>query len=747
MMRGVMRSRSIDRASGSPRGMILLVVLLIVSLLAILGATFAYRMRADLSAVSAESDQLQAIQAARSGVDWALLILRTHRLDFDKWYDNKEAFRRKVVWAPGRTGGTTGLADEVEEGQPAWRFSVIAPDVDRALSDSMAGFRYGVVDETSKLNLNVATREQLIRLFEQLRLENVTPVELAEALMDWRDADETPRPNGAETSYYQTLTPAYRCKNAPLETVEEVLLIKGFNGRILYGEDYNRNGHLDPNEDDGEKGMFPPDNADGVLNRGLYAYATVYSRDRNAANDNTPRLNINSGINLEQLPEQLRTAIEQEIRPEVFEFIKQAKAKGHQFKSVAELLQDVRIKAKKQAGGGKGGKGGDKPGKGGDQPGKGGNQPGAGGNPPGPGGGAPAGPGGTGDVGGEGGPSVPPDEGAGVDGRGPGGRGGPGGGRRGGDRGDPRRPGGRRPGGPDSGAPNAGDGFRGGGEYRGGQRVPTEEDLLGPQDKNLGRRQQARDDGGYRGGQRVPTEEDLIGGRSDPGSDAVRRPDDNRGGGRGDGRGPGDQPAPPGRGDQPPLPDENLEDEQPGDGMRPADPQDREAQGDEGGEDEAQPGDTVIPTPVQPQDMPAIMDRLTADAKPIQFGLINVNTAPREVLMALPGLDERDVDAIVASRATLSPQDKLTPAWLVAQGVLDPKKFAKIGPYVTARSLQYTIESIGFADHVGTFKRLQVVVEMRGQVEQILYWRDISVLGVAYPLREDEWKNVVDIRR
>ena len=43
-----------------------------------------------------------------------------------------------------------------------------------------------------------------------------------------------------------TLDPPYRAKNKPLDTVEELLMVKGFDGRILYGEDYNRNGYLDP---------------------------------------------------------------------------------------------------------------------------------------------------------------------------------------------------------------------------------------------------------------------------------------------------------------------------------------------------------------------------------------------------------------------------------------------------------------------------------------------------------------------
>lgn len=48
------------------------------------------------------------------------------------------------------------------------------------------------------------------------------------ALLDWIDANEEKRKEGAENSAYQTLGAPYACKNAPLDCLEELLLIKGF---------------------------------------------------------------------------------------------------------------------------------------------------------------------------------------------------------------------------------------------------------------------------------------------------------------------------------------------------------------------------------------------------------------------------------------------------------------------------------------------------------------------------------------
>src|SRR5437868_804692 len=69
------------------RGMLLVVVLLIISLLALVGATFSFRMHADLAAVQARKDLTQAEQAARTALDRVIFILRTQRTNIDKWYN------------------------------------------------------------------------------------------------------------------------------------------------------------------------------------------------------------------------------------------------------------------------------------------------------------------------------------------------------------------------------------------------------------------------------------------------------------------------------------------------------------------------------------------------------------------------------------------------------------------------------------------------------------------------------------
>ncbi len=133
-----------------------------------------------------------------------------------------------------------------------------------------------------------------------------------------------------------------------------------------------------------------------------------------------------------------------------------------------------------------------------------------------------------------------------------------------------------------------------------------------------------------------------------------------------------------------------------------------------------------------------LMDRLTVATTPIQQGLINVNTAPFQVLKAIPGLTDEEAQAIASRRSQIGGEGKTTTAWVVTSGALDPAKFAVTCNSMTARAVQFTADVIGFADHVGTVQRIQVVIEMQGQLAQIRYYRDVTGLGVGYPLDGDQ---------
>ena len=143
---------------------------------------------------------------------------------------------------------------------------------------------FGLVDEASKLNLNMAastpvTASNASNQF--IWLPRMT-MDLTQAILDWVNTNG----NGPTATYYAMQQPPYQCKCEPFETVDELRLLYGAGMDTLVGEDANRNGILDPNETD--------DNQNNMLDPGVLEYFTVYSRESNTNSDGTARVNISS---------------------------------------------------------------------------------------------------------------------------------------------------------------------------------------------------------------------------------------------------------------------------------------------------------------------------------------------------------------------------------------------------------------------------------------------------------------------
>jgi len=64
--------------------------------------------------------------------------------------------------------------------------------------------------------------------------------ELIDAIIDWIDENDDEKDHGAESGFYLSLSPSYRARNAPLTSVEELLLIRGMTKELFYGnEEYS----------------------------------------------------------------------------------------------------------------------------------------------------------------------------------------------------------------------------------------------------------------------------------------------------------------------------------------------------------------------------------------------------------------------------------------------------------------------------------------------------------------------------
>ena len=92
----------------------------------------------------------------------------------------------------------------------------------------------GLIDEERKININVAALDVLQNgLVLAGALSSSKAADIAAAIIDWRDTDDDETPGGAETRYYEFLTPPYRCKNGNFETIAELLLVKGITPELF----------------------------------------------------------------------------------------------------------------------------------------------------------------------------------------------------------------------------------------------------------------------------------------------------------------------------------------------------------------------------------------------------------------------------------------------------------------------------------------------------------------------------------
>ncbi|MCH2573082.1 MAG: hypothetical protein MK103_17105, partial [Planctomycetes bacterium] len=83
----------------------------------------------------------------------------------------------------------------------------------------------------------------------------------------------------------------------------ELALIRGVSRETLLGEDLNRNGQLDSNEDDGTD-RWPDDNSDGTLSPGWLPFVTLSSRESMITEEGQLKINLNDP-NLETLQQKV----------------------------------------------------------------------------------------------------------------------------------------------------------------------------------------------------------------------------------------------------------------------------------------------------------------------------------------------------------------------------------------------------------------------------------------------------------
>ncbi len=279
------------------RGMVLVVVLVVITLLALGALTFSELMMAEREGAEVAVAQSQARALADSGVEAARLFLAQDaqtQTQSGGWYDSTQF--RGVAVIPEASSHGIG------------RFTIVAP---RLEDGRITGIRFGLEDESARLNLNtlLALDPENKGIARQILmgLPGMTQ-DIADAILDWMDPDDEPREYGAEIDAYASLNPGYATKNGPLDTIEELLLVRGVTPALVFGMDTNRNFLIDRSEANAGI-VIQADNSDGSMNFGWASYLTLYGAETNVRPDGTAKINIKNSTDLKKLYQDLQSAI------------------------------------------------------------------------------------------------------------------------------------------------------------------------------------------------------------------------------------------------------------------------------------------------------------------------------------------------------------------------------------------------------------------------------------------------------
>jgi general secretion pathway protein K len=194
-------------------GFALVAVLLVLALLGVVGAEFSYSMRLEASAVRAYKDSILATHLAEAAIEQAI----------------REIVADSAFVAPADDGLLTFYTRERTAMTRLPRTKVpLGP----------GHFTYRITDEEARLNLNTSPSDRIDRLLQGLGMQKAARDTVVDAIQDWRDPNEEHRLNGAESEdYYLKLPVPYRSRNANLESVTELLQVRGVTPALFYGAD------------------------------------------------------------------------------------------------------------------------------------------------------------------------------------------------------------------------------------------------------------------------------------------------------------------------------------------------------------------------------------------------------------------------------------------------------------------------------------------------------------------------------
>ena len=203
--------------SSKKQGAALLVSLWALIILALIVGSFSFQVALEGMLISRKKKQFKAEMLARSGVDYARAIIeqnqRARELEIEALEEDPDQFMQSALYVQRGLSTTSSIT-----------------------ITNMGTFSVTIESAENGRNVNTLNREQWIEIFEMANVPSTEWDSLIDCLEDWIDEGDLHGLNGAESDdpYYEEQ--GYPVKNGPLDSVEELLLIKNWNESILYGK-------------------------------------------------------------------------------------------------------------------------------------------------------------------------------------------------------------------------------------------------------------------------------------------------------------------------------------------------------------------------------------------------------------------------------------------------------------------------------------------------------------------------------
>ncbi len=200
--------------SNNRRGVALIIVLLMISIIVAVTIQWNRSTRSEVYEAANLSDGIRLRYVAESGFYAGEALLLTDKNGFDALTEE---------WAK-----TEMLALKSEGLFDNGSFKLSIED---------EGGRIPVNHLVSGNGYNTTISDLLLRLLTgpSFRLSRGQAGEVVDAVKDWIDADNEVTGDGAEGDYYAGLDRPYAAKNAPLDCIEELLMVRGVNRELFYG--------------------------------------------------------------------------------------------------------------------------------------------------------------------------------------------------------------------------------------------------------------------------------------------------------------------------------------------------------------------------------------------------------------------------------------------------------------------------------------------------------------------------------